>query len=72
MTDLEHPSITKVSRTSYTTINIQPEHFAVDIMGNEIFRCEKYIELDNGDILVVDSAVDYLIEHHGGVYKVAE
>ena len=74
MTNLEHPSITRVNRTGYTTINIQPEHFAVDAMGNEIFIEEGYIELANGDCVVPEGqvAIEYLIEHMGGVYKIAE
>jgi len=74
MTNLEHPSITKANRTGYTTINIQPEHFAIDAMGNEIFRYENYIELGNGDRIVPEGqvAIEYLIEHMGGVYKIAE
>lgn len=52
-------------------VTIQPEHFAIDVLGNEIFIGEDYIELTNGEFLLPESSEEYLLEYMGGVRKVA-
>jgi hypothetical protein len=72
MSDLEHPSITRVNKTGYANAVSQPEHFGTDIMGTEILTGDYYIELPNGELLLESNLEDYLIENLGWIYKTAD
>ena len=69
--NIEHPVITRTMETGYANMISQPEHVAVDVMGDEVLVGDSIIEL-NGEIILESNLEDYLIERLGAQYKTAE
>ena len=68
---MEHPAVTRTMETGYANMISQPEHVAIDVMGDEVLAGDSIIEL-NGEIILESNLEDYLIEYCGAQYKTAE
>lgn len=50
----------------------QPEHWGMDVFGNEILVGDSIVELNNGEIVLEKDLEDYLIETLNFVFKTAK
>lgn len=50
----------------------QPEHFGIDVQGNEVLVGDSIVLLPDGEMILEENLEDYLIEELGFEFKTAE
>jgi hypothetical protein len=59
MSQLEHPSISQVTKTGYANVVNQPEHAGTDFFGNELLVGDDVVEFD-GKVVLRDNLNEFL------------
>lgn len=71
MKDFEHPDIEQVNKTGYPNMIAQPEHWGIDVYGDEIVVGDAIIEVEHETILS-SNLERYLVEQMNFTFKTAD